>query len=77
MLSGSFPVLQFSTIDLEKRLDELSMKFQWHRMEGEYKMFMSHYQREINPRMLLKAFTPVSKYYFSREIVPYLKESVV
>ena len=27
--------------------------------------------------MLLKAFTPVSKYHFSREIIPYLKESVV
>ena len=28
-------------------------------------------------RMLLKAFTPVSNYHFSRAIIPYLKESVV
>nr|XP_058945202.1 uncharacterized protein LOC131773234 [Pocillopora verrucosa] len=31
---GSFPVLQFSTIDLEKKLDELSMELQRLRMEG-------------------------------------------
>ena len=77
MLSGGFPVLQFSTVDLEEKLDELYMEFQRIRMEGEYKMFMIHYQREINPRMLLKALTLVLKYHFSRKIVPYFKEPVI
>ena len=40
LLSGGFPVLQFSTIDLEKKLDELCIKFQRLRMKGEYKMFI-------------------------------------
>ena len=38
--SGSFPVVKFSTFDLEKKLTELSMELQRLRMKGEYKMFI-------------------------------------
>ena len=40
LLSDSFPVLKFSSIDLKKKLEELSMKLQRLRREGEYKMFV-------------------------------------
>ena len=36
-----------------------------------------HYEREIKPRMLLKALTLVLNYHFSREIIPYLKEPLI
>ena len=48
LLSGGFPVLQFSTVDLEKKLANVRIEHQRLRIEGEYKMFMIHYQREIN-----------------------------
>ena len=48
LLSGGFPVLQFSTVDLEKKLAKVRIELKWLRIGGEYKMFMIHYQREIN-----------------------------
>ena len=48
LLSGGFPVLQFSTVGLEKKLAKVRIEHQRLRIEGEYKMFMIHYQREIN-----------------------------
>ena len=40
MLSGSFPVVKFSAIDLEEKLAEQSMELKRLRMEGEYNMFI-------------------------------------
>ena len=73
MLSGRFSVLKLSTIDLEKKLPELSMKLQRLRMEGEYKMFIDSLSERNKSKNAVKAFTPVSNYHFSRKIVPYLK----
>ena len=77
LLSGRFPVLQFSTIDLEKKIAELGMELHRLRMEGEYKIVIDSLSERNNPRMLLKTFTPVQNYHFSREIIPYLKEPVI
>ena len=57
------------------------MNYAWSFRGSEWKVnikcLLIHYQREINPRMLLKAFTPVLKYHFSRKIVPYFKDPFI
>ena len=77
MLSGSFPVLKFSTYYLEVLPAELSDQLQRLRMEGEYKMFIDSLSERNKSKLAIKAFTLVLKYHFSREIIPYLKEPVV
>ena len=73
MLSDSLPVSQFSTIDLEKKLAELSTELQRLRMKGEYKMFIDSLSERNKFKNAVKASTPVSNYHFSRKIIPYLK----
>ena len=48
MLSGGFSVLQFSTVDLEKKLAELRKELKRLRMEGEYKMFIDSLSENKN-----------------------------
>ena len=73
MFSGSFPVLKFSSIDLEKKLAELRKELKRLRMEGEYKMFIDSLSERNKSKNAVKASTPVSNYHFSRKIVPHLK----
>ena len=58
MLSGGFPVLQFSTIDLEEKLDELRKEFQRPRMEGGYKMFIDSLSERNKSKLAIKGFDP-------------------
>ena len=67
--SGGFSVLQFSTIDLEKKLAELIMKLQRFRMEGEYKMFIDSLSERNKSKNAIKALTLVLNYHFSRKPV--------
>ena len=56
--SGGFSVLQFSTIDLEKKLAELSMELQRSRMKGEYKMFIDSLSERNKSKNAIKGFNP-------------------
>ena len=58
LLSGRFPVLQFSTIDLEKKLAELGMELHRLRMEGEYKMFIYSLSERNKSKNAVKGFHP-------------------
>ena len=62
MLSGGFPVLLFSTIDLEKKLDELCSKFQMLRMKGEYKMFIDSLSERNKSKILLLLMNASTSY---------------
>ena len=57
-LSGGFSVLQFSTIDLEKKLAELIMKLQRLRMKGGYKMFIDSLSERNKSKLAIKGFDP-------------------
>ena len=57
-LSGGFSVLQFSTIDLEKKLAELIMKLQRLRMKGGYKMFIDSLSERNKSKNAIKGFNP-------------------
>ena len=50
--------LQFSTIDLEKKLAELDMKLQRLRIEGEYKMFIDSLSERNKSKNAIKGFYP-------------------
>ena len=56
--SGGFSVLQFSTIDLEKKLAELIMKLQRLRMKGGYKMFIDSLSERNKSKNAIKGFNP-------------------
>ena len=58
LLSGGFPVLQFSTVDLEKKLAELSIEHQRLRIEGEYKMFIDSLSGRNKLKNAIKGFHP-------------------
>ena len=58
LLSGSFPVLKFSTIYLEETLAELSDQLQRLRMEGEYKMFIDSLSERNKSKNAIKGFNP-------------------
>ena len=58
MLSGSFPVLKFSSIDLEKKLAELRTELKRLRMEGEFKMFIYSLSEKNKSRNAIKGFHP-------------------
>ena len=55
MFSGSFPVLKFSAIDLEKKLAELRTEL---RVEGEFKMFIYSLSEKNKSRNAIKGFHP-------------------
>ena len=59
LLSGGFPVLQFSTVDLEKKLAELSIEHQRLRIEGEYKMFIDSLSGRNKLKNAIKGFSPL------------------
>ena len=61
LLSGSFPVLKFSTIYLEETLAELSDQLQRLRMEGEYKMFIDSLSERNKSKNAIKGFHPCIK----------------
>ena len=77
MLSGGFPVLLFSTIDLEKKLDELYSKFQMLRMKGEYKMFIDSLSERNKSKNAIKDFNPCIELSLSKENFPYSKEPFI
>ena len=58
LLSGGFPVLQFSTVDLEKKLAELSMELERLKAEGEYKMFIDSLSERNKSKNAIKDFHP-------------------
>ena len=58
MLSGSFPVLKFSTIDLEEKLAQLSMELVRLEAEGEYKMFIDSLSERNKSKNAIKGFHP-------------------
>ena len=58
LCSGGFPVIQFSTFDIEKKLTELSMELQRLRMEGEYKMFIDSLSERNKSKNAIKGFRP-------------------
>ena len=61
MLSGGFSVLQFSTVDLEKKLAELRKELKRLRMEGEYKMFIDSLSERNKSKLAIKGFYPCIK----------------
>ena len=61
MLSGGFPVLQFSTVDLEKKLAEVRTELQRLRKEGEYKMFIDSLSERNKSKNAIKGFHPCIK----------------
>ena len=58
LLSGGFPVLQFSTVDLEKKLAELSMELVRLEAEGEYKVFIDSLSERNKSKNAIKGFNP-------------------
>ena len=58
LLSGGFPVLQFSTVDLEKKLAELSMELVRLEAEGEYKVFIDSLSERNKSKNAIKDFHP-------------------
>ena len=61
MLSGGFPVLKFSTVDLEKELAEVRTELQRLRMEGEYKVFIDSLSERNKSKNAIKGFHPCIK----------------
>ena len=61
LLSGRFPVLQFSTIDLEKKLAELGMELHRLRMEGEYKILIDSLSERNKSKNAIKDFHPCTE----------------
>ena len=72
-----FLSFNFQPLILRKNLLNYVWSFRGSEWKVNIKCLLIHYQREINPRMLLKAFALVSSYHLLREIDPYLKESVI
>ena len=61
MFSGSFPVLKFSSMDLEKKLAELRTELKRLRMEGEFKMLIDSLSEKNKSRNAIKGFHPCIK----------------
>ena len=68
LLLGGFPVLQFSTVDLEKKLAELSMELVRLEAEGEYKVFIDSLSERNKSKNAIKDFHPCIK-------IPLFKET--
>ena len=58
LLSGGFPVLQFSTVDLEKKLAKVRTEHQRLRIEGEYKIFIDLSLERNKLKNAIKGFYP-------------------